>query len=127
MLEEKWGNELLCLAAKAGCMPIVQRLLGGSEHNTGLRAELLQGSPSKEIMHQSIGEAVIGNPVDVVEYHLSKEGIRTHLEHRNSRGENVLHLASKLCNPAMLRLGASFPGRYSGTRRRGRHSPDADH
>lgn len=31
-------------------------------------------------------------------------GIEAHLRHWNSRGENVLHLASRLCNPEMFRL-----------------------
>ena len=55
-------------------------------------------------MHQSVGEAVLGNHLDVVEYLLVEKGIEAHLQHLNSRGENVLHLASGLCNPAMFRL-----------------------
>lgn len=31
-------------------------------------------------------------------------GIEAYLQHWNSRGENVLDLASKLCNPEMFRL-----------------------
>jgi ankyrin repeat protein len=36
--------------------------------------------------------------------HLGEIGLEAHLRYRNSRGENVLHLASKLCNPDMFRL-----------------------
>ncbi|PVH67861.1 hypothetical protein DL98DRAFT_442539, partial [Cadophora sp. DSE1049] len=49
-------------------------------------------------------EAVLGNHVDVVEYLLRQQGIEAHLQHRNFRGENVLHLAARFCNPAMFRL-----------------------
>ena len=30
---EQWGNELLCMAASRGCMPLVQRLIAGARHN----------------------------------------------------------------------------------------------
>lgn len=44
------------------------------------------------------------NHVDAVKYLLGQTGIEAHLEYRNARGENVLHLAPKLCNPKMFRL-----------------------
>lgn len=46
----------------------------------------------------------MGNHVGVVEYLLGQHGIEAHLQYRNSRGENVLHLASRVCNPAIFRL-----------------------
>ena len=111
LVEERWGNELLCVAAGMGCMPIIRRLMDQAQHNAELRAELLRGSPREpQTMsfgipaHQSIGEAVLRNHVNVVEYLLGQQGIETHLQHRNSHGENVLHLASRLCNPAMFQL-----------------------
>jgi ankyrin repeat protein len=39
-----------------------------------------------------------------VEYLLGESDIEAHLRYRNSRGENVLHLASRLCNPEIFRL-----------------------
>ena len=111
LVQEQWGNELLCMAASAGCIPIIQRLMTRAQHQAELRTELLrdirrdQQPPSfGKSMHQSVGEAVLGNHVDVVEYLLGEKGIEAHLQHLNSRGENVLHLASGLCNPAMFRL-----------------------
>ncbi len=111
LVQEQWGNELLCLAASAGCIPIIQRLMIRAQHQAELRTELLrevrrdQKPPSfGNPVHQSIGEAVLGNHVDVVEFLLGEKGIEAHLQHRNSCGENVLHLASGLCNPAMFRL-----------------------
>ncbi|KAF4124385.1 NACHT domain [Geosmithia morbida] len=109
MIRERWGNELLCIAAGAGCMPLVQRLMAGARRKAELRNELLCGSrheslSSQRSKHQSIGEAVLGDHVDVVEYLLGEDGIAAHLEFRNARGENVLHLASRLCNPRMVRV-----------------------
>ena len=99
------------MAASTGCMPIIRRLIDRAQHNAELKTELLRGSSREpqtmsfgKPVHQSIGEAVLGNHVDVVEYLLGQQGIEAHLQHRNSRGENVLHLASRPCNPVMFRL-----------------------
>lgn len=91
-------------------MPIIRRLITSAQHKEKLRSELFRGSRIEpqwtisEPVHQSIGEAVLGNHVDVVEYLLKVNDIDAHLRYRNSRGENVLHLASRLCNPEMFRL-----------------------
>ncbi|KIX03675.1 uncharacterized protein Z518_07228 [Rhinocladiella mackenziei CBS 650.93] len=97
LVEKQWGREILCIAARAGCMPMIQHLLGRAQHKPELRTELLRG-------FQSIGEAILGNHTDVVEYLLEQEGFEAHLRYVNSRGETVLHLASKTCNPAIFRL-----------------------
>lgn len=111
LVHAQWGNELLCVAASEGCMPIIRRLITSAQHKPALKNELLrefqceaQWSRSGEPMHQSIGEAVLGNHVDVVRYLLEENDIEAHLRYRNSRGENVLHLASRLCNPDMFQL-----------------------
>lgn len=111
LVQEQWGNELLCMAASEGCVPIIQRLMTRAQYQVELRTELLrdvrrdQQSPFfGKSVHQSVGEAVLGNHVDVVECLLGQKGIEAHLQHLNSRGENVLHLASRLCNPAMFHL-----------------------
>ncbi|RYO93538.1 hypothetical protein DL763_004334 [Monosporascus cannonballus] len=135
MAREEWGNELLCVAAGAGCMPVVRRLMTRAEHEAELRGELLRvfrGDHripfSGKSAHQSIGEAVLGNHVDVVEYLLGQNGIEAHLRYRNSRGENVLHLASRVCNPAMLRLLVPcFQEGVYQTDDRGRYGLDADY
>lgn len=115
LVREEWGNELLCLAASQGCQPIIERLMKVAQQNIDLKKELLRG-PRRQPRglnhrtHQSIGEAVLAGHVDVVEYLLEQEGIETHLYHRNSNDENVLHLASTQCNPAMFRaLAPRFP------------------
>lgn len=116
MVQGGWGNEILCLASGRGCMPIVRRLMDAAQHRPDLREELLRDCQRQSksafrdrTSHQSIGEAILGNHVDVVEYLLGQHGIDAHLHHRNARGENVLHLASRECNPVILRL---LHGRY---------------
>jgi ankyrin repeat protein len=111
LVEEKWGNELLCLAANLGCMPMIRELMSNARLDLELRNELLRGDqreqqllPIGKSVHQSIGEAVLGNHIDVVEFLLEEEGIEAHLQHINSRGENVLHRAAKMHNPAVFRL-----------------------
>ncbi|KAE8350085.1 ankyrin repeat-containing domain protein [Aspergillus coremiiformis] len=110
LIQEQWGNELLCVAAGAGCMPLIRRLITSAQDKAELRQELLrefrfeQPPATDKPTHQSIGEAVLGNHVDVVACLIRENGIEAHLRYRNSRGENVLHLATRLCNPEMFRL-----------------------
>lgn len=102
MVQEQWGNELLCVAAGAGCMPIIRRLMDISQHKTDLGSELLRAPRLGPTRHESIGEAVMGNHLNVVKYLLGQTGIEGHLRYRNARGENVLHLAARICNPYMF-------------------------
>lgn len=53
---------------------------------------------------QSTGETVLGNHVNVVDYLLGEKSIEIHLQHLNAYDGNVLHLASRLCNPALFRI-----------------------
>jgi hypothetical protein len=66
LVEEQWGHELLCIAARVGCLPMIQRLLNRAQHRPTLRAELLRSS-------NSIGEAVLGSHVGVVDCLLGEE------------------------------------------------------
>lgn len=110
LIQEHWGNELLCMAARAGCMPIVRWLINSAQHKAELRGELLrefwfeQQSMFGKPTHQSIGEAVLRNHIDVVEYLLGENDINTHLWYWNFCGENVLHLTSRRCNLEMFCL-----------------------
>ncbi|KAH8589048.1 hypothetical protein B0O99DRAFT_677016 [Bisporella sp. PMI_857] len=74
-IRERWGNELLCMAASMGCLPIIRRLMDRAQYKPELKTELLLGSSRKpqamsfgKPVHLSIGEAVLGNHVDIVEY-----------------------------------------------------------
>jgi hypothetical protein len=97
LVNEQWGNELLCVAARAGCLPMIQRLLDRAHHREELRTELWRDS-------RPIAEAVLGNHVDAVEYFLSEIGLEVDLQSLNSRGESLLDIASVHCNPAILQL-----------------------
>lgn len=97
LIRGEWASELLCLAAGAGCLPIIQHLLSWAQHKPDHRAALLCAS-------QWIGEAILANHTNVVEYLLGQEGFEAHVKHINPYGENILHLASKTCNPRMFCL-----------------------
>ncbi|CAN9292594.1 unnamed protein product [Alternaria alternata] len=97
MVEEQWGHELLCIAARSGCMPMVQRLLRQAQHKAELKTELLRAL-------QSLGSAILGNHLDIVECFLREDGFDEHVQYLNSYGESLLHLASVPCNPGVFRL-----------------------
>ena len=123
LVQEHWGNELLCIAAGKGCMPIVKRLMEMTRQNPELQTELLRGDQeilqnrtSSTTMHTPIEEAVLGNQVHIVEYLVGQDGAREHLLRRESDLGNLLHLASRRCNPRMFQLllphfreGARYP------------------
>lgn len=97
LVSEQWGNELLCIAARAGCLPMIQRLLDRAHHMEELRTELWRDS-------RPISEAVLGNHVDAVECLLRESGSEVDLQSLTSRGDSLLHLASVHCNPSVFRL-----------------------
>ncbi|KAL2263935.1 hypothetical protein VTK26DRAFT_4122 [Humicola hyalothermophila] len=101
MIEERWGNGLLLVAARRNCLPLTRRLMDNARRHPGLKAELLD---QVRFGHGAVGEAVFSNHVETVEYLLSQPGMDAQLRHRNERGENLLHLASQRCNPAVFRL-----------------------
>lgn len=113
LVRGKRGNELLCLAVSCGCLPMVERLFEEAAYRPAMRDELLR-DVRRDIKppdyHQSIGEAVWHNHVEVLRYLLKQEGIEVHLRHRDSDGYNVLHRAARWCNPEVMSLLVShFP------------------
>ena len=106
MVSEHWANDLLCMAARAGCKPIIERLVMDARDNKNLIRVSLEGrsSRSTESTHQSIGQAVLGNHVDVVEYLLRQPCIEVILRQPDLPGQNILHAAFRYCNPDILRL-----------------------
>ena len=113
LVQGKWGNELLCLAVSCGCLPMVERLFEEAARKPLMRDELLR-DVRRDIKppdyHQSIGEAVWYNHVEVLRYLLQQEGIEVHLRHHDSEGYNVLHKAARWCNPEVVSLLIShFP------------------
>ncbi|KAM0424851.1 hypothetical protein ACHAPT_009907 [Fusarium lateritium] len=43
LVREQWGSELLCMAAGAGCLPMVRQLMARAQHNPELEKELMRG------------------------------------------------------------------------------------
>ena len=113
LVQESWGNELLCLAVSCGCLPMVERLFGEAARKPALRNEILRDvrrDVKPPDYHQSVGEAVWHNHVEVLDYLLKQEGIEVHLRHCDSDGYNVLHKAARSCNPEVVSLLIShFP------------------
>ena len=107
MISNQWGNRIFCIAAKKGCMPAVRRLVETSKTHRPLLAELLAHRPTYA---GAIGEAILGNQLEVVEYLLEQPAFEAQIyDCRTENKENVFHLASKhvadgLCNPAIFEL-----------------------
>ena len=107
LVREEWGNELLCVAACIGCLPIVERLFGEAACNPAMRNKLLRDVKRDcrpRDYHQSVGEAVWWNHVEVLRYLLKQDGIEVHLRHQDSGGFNVFHKVSRCCNPEVVSL-----------------------
>lgn len=110
MVQQEWANEILCRAAKNGCLPIIERLFEAASHNATLKEAMLQVRDRRyerkyeTVYHQSVGEAVWYNHHETVVYLLQREGIDNHLRYRDDKGRNVLHLASRWDNLEMMKL-----------------------
>jgi hypothetical protein len=106
-VRDQWGNELLCQAASIGCLPIIERLFEEAARNPAVKNEILR-NPLRDCKwpeyHQSVGEAVWHDRVDVLLYLLKQDGIDAHLRHRDSGGYNVFHKAARYCNPEVVTL-----------------------
>ncbi|KAL8901698.1 MAG: hypothetical protein Q9207_005067 [Kuettlingeria erythrocarpa] len=107
LIREESGNDFLCAAADYGCLPVVERLFEEAARNPAMRNELLR-DPQRDRYgpsnHQSVGQAVRGNRIEVLHYLLQQDGIEAHLRHRGSRGDNVFHKAALHCNPQVMSL-----------------------
>ena len=107
LFREELGNEFRCEAVSFGCLPIVKRLFKEAAHDPAMRNELLR-DPQRDTLrsdhHQSVGEAVWNNHIEVLRYLLQQDGIEVHLRHRGSSGLNVFHKAARCCNPEVVSL-----------------------
>jgi ankyrin repeat protein len=99
MVEDHWGAKLVGKAVRVGCLPVVQQLFEAGQTRPQLMSELLDLSESD---HGLLGAAILENHVEIVEYLLHLPGIETHIYCENTRGENMLHLASRFCNPTVV-------------------------
>lgn len=110
MVEQEWGNELLCLAAGCGCIPIIERLFKAASCNPDLRKEILRtphrdnGKQHEAVHHQSVGDAAWNGQGATVAFLLEQEGIEAHLNYKDLKGNNVLHKATRSCDPETFGL-----------------------
>lgn len=111
MIDRQWGNELLCVAIRYQCMPVILRLLGLANTFPRLMTELMRAPQRKNLGkyivelgrgHQSIAEAAIAKNEEILTLPLQQRGIESHLQHRNLIGETVLHIACDYCEPTIM-------------------------
>ena len=101
MVEQGWGNQLLCSAASQGCLPVVTRLFKAAARNPALKAELLRtphrddGRSHATVHHQSVGDAAWNGHGDVVAFLLEQDGINAHLRYKDVTSKNVFHKAAR--------------------------------
>ncbi|TQV91103.1 wd-repeat protein [Cordyceps javanica] len=110
MTEQKRGNDMLCLAASYGCLPIIERLFNAATRNPALRQEILR-APHRDdgkslviLRHQSVGDAAWNGKGDTVAFLLAQQGIEAHLRYRDLKGNNVLHRAVRGSDLETLKL-----------------------
>ncbi|OAA60653.1 Ankyrin repeat-containing domain protein [Cordyceps fumosorosea ARSEF 2679] len=108
MVTERWANDLFCLAAGEGCMPIVERLIQAARSNRRLRAAIWgtkrhPASPLPASAHQSVGYAAANGDRRMVEFLLRYKHSRTHLCYTDAEGRTVLHMAAQRCDPGIVR------------------------
>lgn len=103
LVEDEWGRGLLCAAARAGCLPIIKRLVNQMHGNVKLKHELMASQ-------YIFVEAVLGNNADVVECLLGEADFWPYLLFVGVGDcETVLHVAAKHCNPAVFKLLVPHP------------------
>ncbi|KXJ86797.1 hypothetical protein Micbo1qcDRAFT_125400 [Microdochium bolleyi] len=107
LIDQRWGNELLCLAASHGCLPVLRRLFDAAKESAPLRQEILR-CPDRQVWdcaHQSVGMAVWNGHTAVVKYLLAQGGVcDSHLRYRDQKGCTVLHLAARRGDAQMIRI-----------------------
>ncbi|KAG9255094.1 wd-repeat protein [Emericellopsis atlantica] len=117
MVQQQWGNQMLCSAASYGCLPMMERLFAAARSNPALGAEMLR-APHRDAAsrfktafhHQSIGDAAWNGRTAAVAFLLEQEGIDAHLRYVDVVGNNVFHKAARCGDVEMFRLLASrFP------------------
>ncbi|KFA71991.1 hypothetical protein S40288_08082 [Stachybotrys chartarum IBT 40288] len=116
MVQQEWGNHMLCLAASYGCIPMLRRLFTAAALDPELKAEILrsphrdEGRSKTAVYHQSVGDAAWNGHGDTVAFLLEQDGIDAHLHYVDIVGNNVFHKATRYGDVEMFRLLVSrFP------------------
>lgn len=67
-VRERWAGELLRVAAGAGCMPILKRMVTRAQHNTEMKKELVRGLSSGKPQQNALRVAVQGGDLDLISF-----------------------------------------------------------
>lgn len=105
----EYTNEILCEAARSGCLVLAQRLFKAAETDVDMRDKLLSVSRHRHretiSMHQSVGLAVWENHTEVVEFLCRQQPrIQGHLQYKNAEGHTVFHQWARRANPKIFHI-----------------------
>lgn len=107
------GNEILCLAARRGCLVLVRELFDAANQDEALQSALLstdakgtgewkwEGALDR---HQSIGQAAWEGHAEVVRFLCEQPGTLPHLRHVNHGGHTVFHQWARRQNLEVFRI-----------------------
>ena len=100
------GNDLLCHAARTGCLLLIERLFAVA--SAELRKVMLAGTraygpiwisrighPNENIDHQSVGEAVFNGHGDIVDFLCQQPGIEAHVRFKSPSNATTFHRAER--------------------------------
>lgn len=114
MVTEQWGNELLSLAARARCKPMLQRLMREAEHDPGLKAELWRDPTSPvpndymQNSRDSVGGAMVLNGMDVPRYLPDTDNIEALIERVNMRDQTMPRTAADSSNRTIEEISSKI-------------------
>lgn len=99
----QWGNGILCRAAGNGCFVLVKTLFDAAAHDPDLREGILDIDTNRKgrrnqhafVTHQSIGEAIYNDHINIVHFLSRQSGIGPHLRYINEHGQTVFHQAAR--------------------------------
>ncbi|CAI7655755.1 unnamed protein product [Penicillium pancosmium] len=91
MVREKWGKDLLCAAASAGCVPMIQRLIRAAHKMKELQSEMLRGI-EEDFEDTTLYVAIRTGHISIIDFLL---GAGANLKVRDQGGNTPLHLAAE--------------------------------
>ncbi|KAF4991636.1 hypothetical protein FDECE_13984 [Fusarium decemcellulare] len=112
--ESLWDdiNDILCVACRKGCLPLVKALFMVAESDAEIRTAILTEKRTErkytslkkghENFHQSVGEAAFWGHVDVVRFLCRQPGIQRHVRYINRYSETVFHQAARNSDPEIF-------------------------
>jgi ankyrin repeat protein len=91
MVREKWGKDLLCAAARAGCVPMIQRLIRAAQKIIDLQSEMLRGI-EENFEDTTLYVAIRTGQISIIDFLI---GAGADLKVRDQGGNTPLHLAAE--------------------------------